>query len=63
VDVNSESSSTYYKIIFEVKNLVEKLGVTLNFNDHTVTWNTDENPINNGDIALYHQQSRLLRII
>jgi hypothetical protein len=39
VDDRSESSSTYFMIIGQ--DLLVELGIILNFNDKTVTWDTD----------------------
>jgi hypothetical protein len=38
-----ESSSTYDMII--VQDLLGELGIIMNFNDHTVTWDTDTIPM------------------
>jgi hypothetical protein len=38
VDVRSESSSTYDMIMG--RDLLGELGMIMNFNDHTVTWET-----------------------
>jgi hypothetical protein len=43
VDDRSESSSTYDDFIG--RDLLGELGTIMNFNDHTVTWNTDTIPI------------------
>jgi hypothetical protein len=43
VDGRSESSSTYDMIIGQY--LLEDLGIILNFNDKTVTWDTDTIPM------------------
>jgi hypothetical protein len=51
VDDRSESSSTYDMIIDQERDLLGELGIIMNFNDHTVTWDTDTIPNN----ALYHQ--------
>jgi hypothetical protein len=37
------------------QHIVGELGVIMNFNDHTVTWDTDTIPIKDRDTALYHQ--------
>jgi hypothetical protein len=39
VDYRSESSSTYDMIMG--RDLLGVLGIIMNFNDHTVTWDTD----------------------
>jgi hypothetical protein len=43
VDDRSEASSTYDMIMGRV--LLGELGIIMNFNDHTVTWDTDTVPI------------------
>jgi hypothetical protein len=43
VDDRSESSSTYDIIMG--RDLLGELGIIMNFNDHTVTWDTDTIPI------------------
>jgi hypothetical protein len=45
VDDRSESSSTYDMIIGQCEHLLGQLGIIMNFNDHTVTWDTDTIPI------------------
>jgi hypothetical protein len=55
VDDRSESSSTYDMIIVQGKDLLGELGIIMNFNDHTVTWDTDTIPMKDRDTALYHQ--------
>jgi hypothetical protein len=37
-----------------VRDLHEELGVIINFNDHTVTWDTNTIPMKDRDTALYH---------
>jgi hypothetical protein len=32
-----------------------RIGIIMNFNDHTVTWDTDTIPMKDRDTALYHQ--------
>jgi hypothetical protein len=46
VDDRSESSSTYDMIIGQGRDLLGELGIIMNFNDHTVTWDTDNIPMN-----------------
>jgi hypothetical protein len=55
LDDRSESSSTYDMIIVQGKDLLGELGIIMNFNDHTVTWDTDTIPMKDRDTALYHQ--------
>jgi hypothetical protein len=45
VDDRSESSSTYDMIIGQGRDLLGELGIIMNFNDHTVTWDTDTIPM------------------
>jgi hypothetical protein len=53
VDDRSESSSTYDMIMG--RDFLGELGIIMNFNDHTVTWDTDTIPMKDRDTALYHQ--------
>jgi hypothetical protein len=53
VDDLSETSSTYDMIMG--RDLLGELGIIMNFNDHTVTWDTDTIPLKDSDTALYHQ--------
>jgi hypothetical protein len=57
VDDRSESSSTCDMIIVIDQHLLEELGIIMNFNDHTVTWDTDTIPMKDrdADTALYHK--------
>jgi hypothetical protein len=45
VDDRSESSSTYDMIIVQGRDLLGELCIIMNFNDHTVTWDTDTIPM------------------
>jgi hypothetical protein len=54
IDDRSESSSTYDMIMGQGRDLLGELGIIMNFNDHTVTWDTDTIPIKDRDTALYH---------
>jgi hypothetical protein len=47
VDDRSESSSTYDMIMGQ--DLLGELGIIMNFNDHTVTWDTDTIPMKDRD--------------
>jgi hypothetical protein len=40
VDDRIESSSTFDMIMGQVRDLPGELGIIMNFNDHTVTWDT-----------------------
>jgi hypothetical protein len=53
VDDRFESSCTYDMIMG--RDLLGELGIIMNFNDHTVTWDTDIIPMKDRDTALYHQ--------
>jgi hypothetical protein len=53
LDDRSESLSTYDMIMG--RDLLGELGIIMNFNDHTVTWDTDTIPMKDRDTALYHQ--------
>jgi hypothetical protein len=55
VDDRSESSSTYDMIIGQGRDLIGELGIIMNLNDHTVSWDTGTIPIKDRDTALYHQ--------
>jgi hypothetical protein len=52
----SESSSTYDMIIVQGEHLFGESSIIMNFNDHTVTWDTDTIPMRDRGTALYHQQ-------
>jgi hypothetical protein len=45
------------------RDLLGELGMIINFNDQTGTWDTDTIPMNDRDTALYHQQRLGLRIM
>jgi hypothetical protein len=45
VDDRSESSSTYVMIIGQGRDLLGELGILMNFNDLTITWDTDTIPM------------------
>jgi hypothetical protein len=49
VDDRSESSSTYDMIIGKKKDLLGELGIIMNFNDQTITWDTDTIPMKDRD--------------
>jgi hypothetical protein len=53
VDDRNESSSTYDMIMG--RDRFGESGIIMNFNDHTVTWDTNTIPMNDRDTALYHQ--------
>jgi hypothetical protein len=38
-----------------VRDLLGELGIIMNFNDHTVTWDTDTIPMKGRDKGLIHQ--------
>ena len=58
VDDRSKSSSTYDMIIG--RDLLGELGIILNFNDHTVTWDTDTIPMK--DRGTLNTQDALLEV-
>jgi hypothetical protein len=47
VDDRSESSSTYDMIMGQGRDLLGEIGIIMNFNDHTVTWDTDNRHYSN----------------
>jgi hypothetical protein len=53
VDDRSESSSKCDMIIGQF--VLGEVGIIMNFNYHTVTWDTDTIPIKDRDTALDHQ--------
>jgi hypothetical protein len=57
VDDRSGSSITYDMIIGQERDLLGELGIIMNFNYHTVTWDTDTILMKDRDKALYHQQA------
>jgi hypothetical protein len=54
VDDRSESSSIYDMIMGQGDHLLGELGIIMNFNDHTVTWDTDTIPMKDRDIEIQH---------
>jgi Aspartyl protease len=58
VDDSSKSSSTYDMIIG--RDLLGELGIILNFNDHTLTWDTDTIPMK--DKGTLNTQDALLEV-
>jgi hypothetical protein len=57
VDDRSESSNKYNMIIGQGRDLLGELGIIINFNDHTVTWDTDTIPMKDRDTEFYHKQA------
>jgi hypothetical protein len=55
VDDRSESSSTMIWLLATNRDLLGELGIIMNFNDHTVTWDNDNISMKDRDTALYHQ--------
>jgi hypothetical protein len=49
LDERSGSSSTYNMIIGQGRDLLGELGIIINFNDHTVTWDTGTIPMKDRD--------------
>jgi hypothetical protein len=62
VDDLSESSSTYDMIIDQGKDLLGELGIIMNFNDHTVTWDTDTVPIKDRDTYTLSSVETLIEV-
>jgi hypothetical protein len=60
VDDRSESSSTYDMIIG--RDLLGELGITMNFNDHTVPWDTDTIPMKDRDISTLSSVEALIEV-
>jgi hypothetical protein len=56
VDDLSESSSIYDTIIIKGRDLLGQSNIIMNFNDQTVTWDTEPFPMKDRGTALYHQQ-------
>jgi hypothetical protein len=52
VDDRSESSSAYDMIMGQ--DLLGELGIIMNFNDHTVTWDTGTIPMKHRDEEVQH---------
>jgi hypothetical protein len=60
VDDRSESSSTYDMIMGQ--DLLGELGIIMNFNDHTVTWDTDTIPMKDSDTSTLSSEEALIEI-
>jgi hypothetical protein len=60
VDDRSESSSTYEMIIG--RDLLGELGIIMNFNDHTVIWDTDTIPMKDRDISTLSSVEGLIEV-
>jgi hypothetical protein len=60
VDYRSESSSTYDMII--ARDILRKLGIIMNFNDHTVTWDTDTIPMKDRDTSTLSSVEALIEV-
>jgi hypothetical protein len=60
VDDRSESSSTYDMIIG--RDLLGELGIIMNFNDHMVTWDTDNIPTKDRDISTLSSVEALIEV-
>jgi hypothetical protein len=60
VDDRSESSSTYDMIMG--RDLLEELGIIMNFNDHTVTWDTDTIPMKDRDTCILSSVEALVEV-
>jgi hypothetical protein len=62
VDDRSESSSTYDMIIGNEKDLLGESGIIMNFNDHTVTWDTDTIPMKERDNSTLSSVEALIEV-
>jgi hypothetical protein len=60
VDDRSESSSTYDMIMGQ--GLLGELGIIMNFNDHTVTWDTDTTPMKDRDTCTLSSVEALIEV-
>jgi hypothetical protein len=60
VDDRSESSSTYDMNMGQ--DLVGELGIIMNFNDHTVTWDTDTILMNDRDTSTLSSVEALIEV-
>jgi hypothetical protein len=56
VDDCSELSSLFEIVIGMIRGLHGESCIIMNFNDHTVTWDTDTIPMKDRDTELYHHQ-------
>jgi hypothetical protein len=63
VDDRSESSSTYVMIIIHGRDLLGELGIIMNFNDHTVTWDTDTIPMKDRNTSTLSSVEALIEIL
>jgi hypothetical protein len=63
VDDRSESSSTYDMIMAQGEHLLGELGIIINFNDHTVIWNTDTIPMKDRDACTLSSVEALIEIL
>jgi hypothetical protein len=61
-DDRSESSSTYNMIIGQGRDLLVELGIIKNFNDHTVTWDTDTIPMKDRDTCTLSSVEALIEV-
>jgi hypothetical protein len=57
----SESSSTNDMIM--IQDLLGELGIIMNFNDHTVTWDTDNTPMKDRDTYTLSSVEALIEIM
>jgi hypothetical protein len=60
IDKRSESSSTYDMIMG--RDLLEELGIIMNFNDHKVTWDTDTIPRKDRDTYTLSSVEALIEV-
>jgi hypothetical protein len=61
VDDHSESSSTYDMTIN--RDLLGKLGIIMNFNDHMVTWGVDTIPMKDRDTCTLSSVEALIEML
>jgi hypothetical protein len=62
VDDRSESSSTYDVIIGKGRNFLGELGIIMNFNYHTITWDTDTIPMKDRDTCTLSSVEALIEV-
>jgi hypothetical protein len=60
IDVRSESSRTHDMIIGQ--DILRELGIIMNFNNHTVTWDTDTIPMKDRDACSLSSVEALIEV-
>jgi hypothetical protein len=58
----SEPSSTHVMIIVQRRDLLGELGIIMNLNDHTITWDTDTIPMKDMDIGSLSSVETLIEV-